>query len=125
MNTKICDNENLSKKEIAFKVYNILRLLGIKTSNNGAKLIYFSVLIALYSNQDFLNLKSIYSVINAKYKNTTEFQIRRSIQYAIDSRNVKKSKENFEKIFGFEYDEYIFTNKNFIEEIIQKLNLYN
>jgi len=95
LNTKICDNENLNKKEIAFKVYNILRLLGIKTSNNGAKLIYLSVLIALSSNQVFLNLKSIYSVINNQYKNTTEFQIRRSIQYAIDSRNIKKSKKKF------------------------------
>lgn len=48
-----------------------------------------------------------------------KFQIRRSIQYAIDSRDIKKCEKNFEIIFGYEYNESIFTNKNFIEELIR------
>lgn len=50
-----------------------------------------------------------------------KFQIRRSIQYAIDSRDIKKCEKNFEKIFGYEYNESIFANKNFVEEIINTL----
>ena len=50
-----------------------------------------------------------------------KFQIRRSIRYAIDSRNKKKSKNNFEKIFDFEHDETLFTNKTFIEELAKTI----
>ena len=48
-----------------------------------------------------------------------KFQIRSSIRYAIDSRGIKKCEKNFEKIFGYEYNESIFTNKNFIEELLR------
>ena len=44
-------------------------------------------------------------------------QIRNVIKYAIDTRNEKKSIANFEKIFGYKYDKYYFTNKTIIEEI--------
>ena len=35
----------MDKKELTFEIYNKLRLLGIKTSNNGAKLIYLAIVI--------------------------------------------------------------------------------
>ena len=44
-------------------------------------------------------------------------QIRNAIKYAIDNRNEQKSIANFEKIFGYKYDRYYFTNKIIIEEI--------
>lgn len=117
MNNKICDNIKLDKKKLSFEIYNKLRLLGIKTSNQGAKLIYLAVLIIINSNCDLIKTEEVYSIISEQLKNISNVQIRRSIQYAIDSRNKRKSENNFEKIFGFEYDEYIFTNKNFIDEI--------
>ena len=44
-------------------------------------------------------------------------QIRNVIKYAIDNRNEQKAIANFEKIFGYKYDKYYFTNKIIIEEI--------
>ena len=32
-----------------------------------------------------------------------------------------KSKDNFEEVFSFEYDEKIFTNKAFIEELARTI----
>ena len=43
-------------------------------------------------------------------------QIRNAIKYAIDNRDEQKSIVNFEKIFGYKYDRYYFTNKIIIEE---------
>ena len=48
-----------------------------------------------------------------------KWQIRHTIQYAIDSRDIKKCEKNFEMVFGYEYDKNIFTNKNFIDELIR------
>ncbi|MGN1298879.1 MAG: hypothetical protein ACI4UE_02715 [Candidatus Scatovivens sp.] len=50
--------------------------------------------------------------------------IKVSFSYAINSRIEEKSKDNFEKIFGFEYDEHLFTNKIIIEEIARIIILY-
>ncbi len=119
MNNKICDNIKIDKKKLSFEVYNKLRLLGIKTSNSGAKLIYLAILIMLNYNNEILILEDIYSSISKQLGNISTTKIRRSIQYAIDSRNKRKSENNFEKIFYFEYDETIFTNKTFIEELIR------
>ena len=33
-----------------------------------------------------------------------------------------KSKQNFERVFKFEYSEEVFTNKNFIEEFVNIIN---
>ena len=42
---------------------------------------------------------------------------RNAIKYAIDNRNEQKSIANFERIFGYKYDRYYFTNEIIIEEI--------
>lgn len=117
MNNKICDNIKLDKKKLSFEIYNKLRLLGIKTSNQGAKLIYLAILIIINSNCDLIKMEEVYSIISEQLKNISNVQIRRSIQYAIDSRNKKRAKNNFEIIFGFEYEETIFKNKPFVEEL--------
>lgn len=121
MNNKICDNVKLDKKKLSFEIYNKLRLLGIKTSNQGAKLIYLAILIIINSNEELLIIEDIYSIISKQLGNVSTTQIRGSIQYAIDSRNKKKSKNNFEKIFDFEHDETLFTNKTFIEELAKTI----
>lgn len=118
MNNKICDNIKLDKKKLYFEIYNKLRLLGIKTSNYGAKLIYLAILIIINSNEELLIIKDVYSIISKQLGNVSTTQIRRSIQYTIDSRNKKKSENNFKMIFNFEYDETVFTNKAFIEELL-------
>lgn len=33
-----------------------------------------------------------------------------------------KSKQNFERVFKFEYSEDVFTNKNFFEEFVNIIN---
>lgn len=118
MNNKICDNIKLDKKKLYFEIYNKLRLLGIKTSNYGAKLIYLAILIIINSNEELLIIEDVYSIISKQLGNVSTTQIRRSIQYTIDSRNKKKSENNFKMIFNFEYDETVFTNKAFIEELL-------
>lgn len=114
MDSQICDN-----KKLVLEIYNILRKLGIKTSNQGAKLIYLAIVIIINYNIEFIKLEDIYEIISKQVKNMNKFQIRRSIQYAIDSRDIKKCEKNFEIIFGYEYNESIFTNKNFIEELLR------
>ncbi len=118
MDSQICDNKKLNKKKLVLEIYNILRKLGIKTSNQGAKLIYLAIVIIINYNIEFIKLEDIYEIISKQIKNMNKFQIRRSIQYAIDSRDIKKCEKNFEIIFGYEYNENIFTNKSFIEELI-------
>ena len=113
MNNKICDNVKLDRKKLSFEIYNILRKLGIKTSNQGAKLIYLAIVIIINSDMEFIKLEDIYELISKQSK----FQIRRAIQYAIDSRNKKRCEKNFEIIFGYEYDKSIFTNKSFVDEL--------
>ena len=44
-------------------------------------------------------------------------QVRNAIKYAIDNRDEEKAIANFERIFGYKYDNYYFTNKAIIEEI--------
>ena len=63
---------------------------------------------------------------------TTKEEYRQKIkQYIIGffdySRNEEKTVQNFQNVFGFEYDSYYFTNKSIIEEIarIIKVELIN
>lgn len=51
------------------------------------------------------------------YPTLNSVRIKNLIKYAIDTRNEQKSIANFERIFGFEYDQYYFTNKIIIEEV--------
>lgn len=74
-------------------------------------------------NKEFIVFEEIYKQIALKYKTFNCVQIRNSIKYAIDNRNEQKSKANFEKVFGFEYDQYYFTNKTIIEEIARVIKV--
>lgn len=101
------------------KTYNLLKLLGLKTSHNGTKFIIKAVLIILKQDNDFIIFEDVYSIISQELGNISQAQVKYCIKYAIDNRNEKKSITNFEKIFGYEYDQDVFTNKEFIEEIVR------
>ena len=58
------------------------------------------------------------------YKELSFIQIKTYIQYALDHRDINKSKKNFEIIFGFEYDNYYFTNKIFLEKVYVVLSMF-
>lgn len=68
MNRQICDN-----KKLVIEIYNILRKLGIKTSNQGAKLIYLAIVIIINYNIKFIKLEDIYELISKQAKNMNKF----------------------------------------------------
>ena len=105
------------------KSRNILRSLGINIAHKGSIFLICAIQIVVTNNYDYIVLEDIYSLIAKKYKNTNIYQIKNTIKYAIDHRIEEKAINNFEKIFGFEYDEYFFTNKNIIEEISNIIQL--
>ncbi len=117
MEKNICTE---SKKLNSYlKTYNLLKLLGLKTSHNGTKFIIKAVLIILKQDNDFIIFENVYSIISQELGNISQAQVKYCIKYAIDNRNEKKSITNFEKIFGYEYDQDVFTNKELIEEIVR------
>ena len=117
MKKNICTE---SKKLNSYlKIYNLLKILGLKTSHNGTKFIIKAVLIILKQDNDFIIFEDVYSIISQELGNISQAQVKYCIKYAIDNRNEKKSITNFEKIFGYEYDQDVFTNKEFIEEIVR------
>lgn len=117
MEKNICTE---SKKLNSYlKIYNLLKILGLKTSHNGTKFMIKAVLIILKQDNDFIIFEDVYSIISQELGNISQAQVKYCIKYAIDNRNEKKSITNFEKIFGYEYDQDVFTNKEFIEEIVR------
>lgn len=108
MTNSVCKNNNLI-------IYNTLRKLGLRPNHRGVVFIMQAVQIVKQQNDIFF-INDVYIEISKNSKTFTPLQIRKSIQYALKNRNEEKSKNNFESIFGYEYDEDIFTNKDFIEE---------
>ena len=108
---------NLIDTKYTTIIYNILQKLGLIPTLKGTKLLIKAILIIINSQEEFIIFEDIYKQIALKCKTFNSVQIRNSIKYAIDNRNEQKSKENFEEVFGFEYDQYYFTNKTIIEEI--------
>lgn len=98
-------------------IFNILRDIGLNTSHRGTKYINKAVQILITTDNDIIKAKDIYNSISNYYSDITPKQVKNDISYALNSRTEEKAKKNFEKIFGFEYDQYYFTNKTIIEEI--------
>ena len=98
-------------------IFNILRDIGLNTSHRGTKYINKAVQISLTTDNDIIKAKDIYNSISNYYSNITPKQVKNDISYALNSKTEEKAKKNFEKVFGFEYDQYYFTNKTIIEEI--------
>lgn len=74
--------------------------------------------IALSYGDESFFLEGIYRELSNKYHLTSKY-IKGAIQYSLDNRNVNLSEKNFEKIFGYEYNDYSFTNKELIQEIVR------
>ena len=108
---------NLISSKATILIYNILRDLGLIPTLKGTKLLNKAIQIVIKSNDEFIIFEDIYKEIALNYMGFNSVQIRNVIKYAIDSRNEQKSIANFEKIFGYKYDKYYFTNKIIIEEI--------
>ena len=108
---------NLISSKATIWIYNILRDLGLIPTLKGTKLLNKAIQIVIKSNDEFIIFEDIYEEIALNYMGFNSVQIRNVIKYAIDTRNEQKSIANFEKIFGYKYDKYYFTNKTIIEEI--------
>lgn len=108
---------NLINYKKSILIYNILRDLGLMPTLKGTKFLNKAVQIVLNSNNEFIVLEDVYKKIALNYINFNSIQVRNAIKYAIDNRDEKKSIANFEKVFGYKYDSYLFTNKVIIEEI--------
>lgn len=78
---------------------------------------HYLVLLLIIDSNNIIKIKDIYENISKTTIYFTPEQVRISIKYAIDHRNEQKSIQNFKKIFNYDYDEEIFTNKDFLEEI--------
>lgn len=114
---------NLIDTKYTIIIYNILQKLGLISTLKGTKLLIKAILIIINSQEEFIIFEDIYKQIALKYKTFNSVQIRNSIKYAIDNRNEQKSKANFKQVFGFEYDQYYFTNKTIIEEIARVIKV--
>ena len=108
---------NLISSKYTILIYNILRELGFIPTLKGTKLLNKAIQIVINSDNEFIVIEDIYNQIALNYEGFTSMQIRNAIKYAIDTRNEQKSISNFEKIFGYKYDKYYFTNKIIIEEV--------
>ena len=109
------NNIRLSSNQI-LQITNMLRLLGLKTSHIGTKLINKSIQYIIANDLDFFTLEEIYIYLHEIY-NFNLKTIKNNINNSILNRDIQKSKKNFEILFNFEYDEYLFSTKIFIEEI--------
>ena len=114
---------NKNTQKLIFRIRNILRLLGLNPSIKGTVLLNKAIRIILEkkSNEDYFIGNEIYMELTKYYKELSFIQIKTYIQYALDHRDINKSKKNFEMIFDFEYDNYYFTSKRFLEEICENL----
>lgn len=108
---------NLINYKNTILIYNILRDLGLIPTLKGTKFLNKAIQIVLNSNNEFIVLEDVYKEIALNYTNFNSVQIRNAIKYTIDNRNEEKSIASFERIFGYKYDSYYFTNKVIIEEI--------
>ena len=117
-------NNIIESKKILL-INNKLRSLGLNSSLIGTKHINKVIQIVISSNNEFYYLEDIYLQLSSYYPSLTPSNIRNAIKYALDNRNETLCKKNFEKIFGFEYDDVYFEPKNFIEEVSRIIQLKN
>lgn len=97
-------------------IYNVMRRLGLRPSHSGTLFILQAVQL-VKKQTDIIIMEKIYKELAKQSNSFTPSQIRLAIKYAIEHRNEQKSMNNFKIIFGYDYDEEIFTNKDFIEEL--------
>lgn len=97
-------------------IYNTIRKLGFRPNHCGTIFILKAVEL-VKQKYDIVIINDVYIEIAKSSAKFSPEQIRVAIKYAIDHRNEEKTINNFKEIFGYDYDEEIFTNKDLIEEI--------
>ena len=116
--------QDFNNSKLNIVIRNNLRLLGIKSCNKSSKILARTIFYIKVNNIDLEDFKAneIYCNVAQLYKNTTPKNIKDNIDYALSHRDILKSKQNFKRVFNFEYSEDVFTNKNFMEEFVNVLD---
>ena len=114
-------NSNNNSNQITSKpiliISNCLRNIGLNSGHIGTRLINKAVQILTVKDLEMIVLNDIYEEIAKCFPNLKPKFVRMYIHYALQHRNEEKAENNFKKIFGFDYDEYYFEPKQFIEEM--------
>lgn len=124
MNSLVCKTNNSITPKQVLVINNKLRSLGFKTSHIGYRYLIKAIQIKYleYDELDFSNFNLIYEKVSAYFNNIkTPTQIEDCIYYNINHRNNELTKRTFESVFGYEYNQDIFSNKEFIEEFVNML----
>lgn len=108
--------ENSTNKNYNVIIYNVIRKLGLRPNHLGTVLISKAVPL-IKEKSDIIVIEDIYNELANINDSFSPSQVRVAIRYAITNRNEEKTIMNFESIFGYEYDEELFTNKDFLEEL--------
>lgn len=114
--------KNIIEKEQVLEINNKFRSLGLSFKHSGTKLLNKAIQIILSSENEFFVLEDILDELIEIYPNFNKTQIRMAMKYALDHRNELLSKNNFKKVFNFEYDITTFETKNFLDEIVYTIS---
>lgn len=115
-------SKNIIEKEQVLEINNKFRSLGLSFKHSGTKLLNKAIQIILSSENEFFILEDILDELIEIYPKFNKTQIRMAMKYALDHRNELLSKNNFQKVFNFEYDITTFETKNFLDEIVYAIS---
>ena len=108
------------------KIHNTLRMLGFQSGIAGTIYINKAVQILLNTPNEDFKLNDICEILSTMpYHDKNSSAIKQRMCYAINNRNDEKTKNNFEKVFGYEYDNTLFSCKNLISELVMILKENN
>ncbi len=110
--------KNTIEASKVLEINNKFRSLGLRPKLKGTKLLNKAVQILLVLNDEFFLLEDVLDELINIYPQFNKKQIKMAMKYALDHRNENLSKNNFKKVFDFEYDITTFETKNFIYEFI-------
>jgi len=109
------------KLEISYRAYILSSLLslGFSSTNKGTFYLRDLILIAIQSNfnDSDIRLKDLRNIL-AKQKGISSKTIKSYVDYTFKFRDTQKAENNFENIFGFEYDSYFMTAKSIISLMV-------
>jgi len=109
------------KLEISYRAYILSSLLslGFSSTNKGTFYLRDLILIAIQSNfyDSDIRLKDLRTIL-AKQKGISSKTIKSYVDYTFKFRDTQKAENNFENIFGFEYDSYFMTAKSIISLMV-------
>ena len=111
------NNSNQITSKQLIVISTCLRTMGLNSGHIGTRLINKAIQILTVKDLEMIVLNDIYEEISKCYPKLKPKFIRIYIHYALQHRDEKKAENNFRKVFGFDYDDYYFEPKQFIEEM--------